>query len=78
MSIPQPLTAKLLGQYIRKARKTAGLTQVDAAGLCGVSIPFFNSIENGKPTARIDMVLYVCHQLGLNIHVELPEELYDT
>lgn len=66
-------TVKNLGTYIRQIRKEAGLTQSDAAGLCGVSIPFFNAIENGKGTAQFDKVLHVCQQLGIKLRIELPE-----
>lgn len=65
-------TAADLGQLIRNARHSAGLTQTDAAGLCGVSIPFFNAIENGKATAQIDKVLSVCRQLGVQVVAYLP------
>ncbi len=64
-------SARELGVCIRKARKRAGLTQVDAAGLCGVSVPFFNAVENGKGTAQIDKVLHVCRQLGVRVCAEL-------
>lgn len=64
---------KDLGPYIRQVRKSAGLTQTDAAGLCGVSIPFFNAIENGKGTAQFDKVLHVCQQLGIKLEITLPE-----
>jgi len=66
------LSAREIGACIHKARKQAGLTQVDAAGLCGVSVPFFNAIENGKGTAQIDKVLHVCRQLGVRVCAELP------
>lgn len=65
------LSAREIGACIRKARKQACLTQVDAAGLCGVSVPFFNAIENGKGTAQIDKVLHVCRQLGVRVCAEL-------
>jgi len=66
------LSARELGACIRVARKRAGLTQTDAAGLCGVSVPFFNAVENGKGTAQIDKVLHVCRQLGLRVCADLP------
>ncbi len=66
-------TVKDLGVYIRQIRKNAGLTQTDAAGLCGVSIPFFNAVENGKGTAQFDKVLHVCQQLGIKLEVKLPD-----
>ncbi len=66
------LSARELGTCIREARKRAGLTQADAAGLCGVSVPFFNAIENGKGTAQIDKALHVCRQLGVRVYACLP------
>lgn len=66
------LSAHEIGACIRKARKQAGLTQADAAGLCGVSVPFFNAVENGKGTAQIDKVLHVCRQLGVRVCADLP------
>ncbi len=65
-------SANDLGKCIRRARKGAGLTQTDAAGLCGVSVPFFNAVENGKGTAQIDKVLHVCDQLGIQIVAHEP------
>jgi y4mF family transcriptional regulator len=61
-----------LGKAIHRTRKNAKLTQATAAGLCGVSVPFFNAIENGKGTAQIDKVLHVCHQLGIQITAHEP------
>ncbi len=66
-------TVQDLGVHIRQIRKKAGLTQANAAGLCGVSIPFFNAIENGKGTAQFNKVLHVCQQLGIKLEVKLPE-----
>jgi len=65
------LSAREIGVCIRAARKQAGLTQADAAALCGVSVPFFNAVENGKGTAQVDKVLHVCRQLGVRVCAEL-------
>lgn len=64
------LSARELGACICEARKRAGLTQAGAAALCGVSVPFFNAIENGKGTAQIDKALHVCHQLGVRVYAK--------
>ena len=53
------------GQAIRKARKQASLTQAEAAALCGVSVPFFSHLENGKATIQLGKALHVASQLGL-------------
>lgn len=67
--------AKQLGEVIRSVRIQAGLTQSDAAALCGVSTPFLNGLERGKPTARLAEILRVCEGLGIRIALELPISL---
>ena len=53
------------GQAIREARKQAALTQAEAAALCGVSVPFFSHLENGKVTIQLGKALHVASQLGI-------------
>ncbi len=66
-----------LGTCIRAVRVAAGLRQIDAAELCGVSIPFLNRLELGKPTAQLDGVLKVCRGLGIAIELVPPEPLIE-
>ncbi len=66
------LNTNELGNFIKLARKNSQLTQHEAAALCGVSVPFFNGIENGKETAEIGKVLHVCRELGIQIQATLP------
>ncbi|MCK9285547.1 MAG: helix-turn-helix domain-containing protein [Rhodocyclaceae bacterium] len=68
-------SATELGDTLRLLRKESGLTQRDAAGLCNVSLPFLNQVEQGKPTAQIGKVLEVCQRYGVEIVFRLPEEL---
>lgn len=63
-----------LGNILRAVRKESGLTQRDAAALCNVSLPFLNSLEQGKATAQIGKVLSVCHRFGIDVRLRLPEE----
>ena len=63
-----------LGEILRRVRKESGLTQRDAAALCNVSLPFFNSLEQGKPTAQIGKVLSVCNRFGIDVRLKLPGE----
>ena len=68
-------SATALGRCIRAVRVAAGLRQADAAHLCGVSVPFLNKLEQGKPTARLDGVLKVCRGLGIGIELVPPGPL---
>lgn len=61
-----------LGKIIRAVRKESGLTQRDAAALCNVSLPFLNSLEQGKATAQIGKVLSVCSRFGIEVRLRLP------
>lgn len=56
-----------LGDLVRAVRIQAGLTQADAAALCGVSVPFMNGLERGKPTAQLGLALAVCASLGIDL-----------
>lgn len=58
-----------LGHLIRQCRKSQGLTLVDAAGLCGVSVRFFSELENGRDSCGIGRVFIVLHSLGLDVEV---------
>lgn len=61
-----------LGKIIRAVRKESGLTQRDAAALCNVSLPFLNSLEQGKATAQIGKVLSVCSRFGIEVRLRSP------
>ena len=65
---------KALGKLIRQHRKAMGLTQLDAAGLCGVGERFLSELERGKPTASLGKTVQVLKRLGLRILVEGPFE----
>jgi len=54
-----------LGAAIRRARMALGLSYRDAAIRCRVGRRFFNELENGKPTARLDKTLAVMMGVGL-------------
>lgn len=61
---------KDISQLILQERKKRGLTQAQAAGLCGVGIRFFSELENEKPTLQINKVLRVVRMFGIKISAE--------
>jgi y4mF family transcriptional regulator len=61
-----------LGAAVRAARKRAGLTLAETAGLTAVGVRFLSELENGKPTVRLDKVLHVLSALGLQLHLADP------
>jgi len=64
-----------LPPLIREKRKKDGLTQAEAASLCGVGVRFLSDLENGKETLQISKVLKVLEGLGLV--VEVRERKYE-
>lgn len=50
-------------------RKALGLTQIEAAGLCGVGERFLRELEMGKPTVQLGKTLQVMAGLGLRLEI---------
>lgn len=63
---------KSLGESVRAVRIASGLTQAELSALCGVSAPFISGLEQGKPSARVGLVLQVCEGLGIRVALEFP------
>lgn len=57
-------------EEIRRRRLELGLHQDELAALAGVSTRFVHTLEQGKPTLRLDKVLAVLSQLGLDLVLE--------
>ncbi len=60
---------KQLGLLMRARRKSLGLTLARLAGIAGTSIRFLSELENGRPTARVGLVLHVLQTLSLDVDV---------
>ncbi|KQQ87157.1 type II toxin-antitoxin system Y4mF family antitoxin [Massilia sp. Leaf139] len=56
-----------LGELVRQIRKEQGLTQLDVAGLAGLSNRFVIDLERGKETLQIKKVLDVLSLLGVEL-----------
>ncbi len=66
------VNARDLGLYIRDRRRDLKLTQAGLAAAAGVSRRWLLSVESGKPTAEIGLVLRTLHALGLMLDAQ-PE-----
>src|ERR1700732_4745993 len=58
------------GAYVRLRRTELGLRQDELAALAGVSTRFVHTLEQSKPSLRLDKVLAVFKQLGLDLALE--------
>lgn len=62
-------TTRELGALVRSVRKAQGLTQLDVAGLAGISNRFVIDLEKGKETLQMQKVFEVMSLLGLEVNV---------
>lgn len=66
-------TTRELGTLIRAVRKAQGLTQLDVAGLAGMSNRFVIDLEKGKETLQMQKVLEVMTLLGMELTIRRTE-----
>lgn len=66
-SLPPLDSTAQLGELVRAVRKEQGLTQLDVAGLAGMSNRFVIDLERGKETLQMQKVLDVLGLLGLEV-----------
>ncbi len=64
---------KQLGQMIRAARKSQGLTQEQLAATCGTGIRFIRELEHGKESCQIGKAMMVVKMLGMEILIDKPD-----
>lgn len=53
-----------LSDFIKRKRKSTGLTQEDLSLKAGVGLRFIRELEQGKPTLRMDKVNQVLSLFG--------------
>lgn len=58
------MSMKELGEFIRRKRKQAKLTQPELAERAGVGLRFIRELESNKPTLRLDKVEQVLKLFG--------------
>jgi y4mF family transcriptional regulator len=58
-----------IASFIKKKRKSLGLTQTDLAEKAGVGLRFVRDMEQGKPTLRLDKVNQVLDLFGSEMGV---------
>ena len=58
-----------LAGFVRRRRRQLDLRQDELAALAGVSTRFLASLEAGKPTLRLTLVLAVRGQLGADLEL---------
>ncbi|MCW8843229.1 MAG: helix-turn-helix domain-containing protein [Rhodobacteraceae bacterium] len=64
--------AASLGAVLRETRKAMKITQEQLSLQTGISKPTIRSIEKGKETAHVGLVLQLCRDLGITIGLGVP------
>jgi y4mF family transcriptional regulator len=62
-----------LGEIVRQVRKAQGLRQRDLALAVPASHVFVGDVERGKPTVHLGKVLALLRELGIQLHIDVPE-----
>ena len=55
----------IIGEYVKKQRKEAGLTQREFADQSGLGLRFIRELEQGKTTVRMDKVNQALEMFGM-------------
>lgn len=66
-----------VGALLREARRSQQMTQSELADATGVSRQWVITVEQGAPTARLDLVLAALNNVGLLVDLN-PAEPDDT
>ena len=66
-----PLSVDQVGEVVRSARKSLGVTQRQLAMTAGTGLRFVIDLEKGKPTCQLGKTLAVLNTLG--VAVEFPD-----
>lgn len=67
-----------IGQKIKKHRLEQGLSQEQAAELCGISASFYGNIERGTKIMSLSTFVDICQALQISPDSLLADELPDS
>lgn len=67
-------TTQALGQLMREARKSQGLSQEQLASISGTGRRFVLDLESGKETCHLGKTLRVLTMLGFELYLQQKEE----
>ena len=69
-----------LGSRIRQIRTECGMTQMDLADTCNLSLPYVSDIERGKKCFSVDILLRVAQALEVStdwlLRLDIPQTQY--
>lgn len=66
------ITARVVGQEVRRARKAAGLTQAEVADRLQTSPTYVTNLEAGRLNLTLGQLTRVASAIGADVRVNLP------
>lgn len=66
------ITARIVGQEVRRARKAADLTQAEVAARLGTSATYVTNVEAGRLNLTLGQLTRVASAIGADLQVTLP------
>lgn len=66
------ITARVVGQEVRRARKAAGLTQAEVAARLETSPTYVTNVEAGRLNLTLGQLTRVASAIGAEVQVRLP------
>lgn len=71
-TVASEITASLVGQEVRRARKAAGLTQAEVAERLATSPTYVTNVEAGRLNLTLGQLTRIASALGAALDVKLP------
>jgi transcriptional regulator with XRE-family HTH domain len=66
------ITARIVGQEVRRARTAAGLTQAEVAARLNTSPTYVTNVEAGRVNLTLGQLTRVAAAIGADLQVSLP------
>jgi HTH-type transcriptional regulator / antitoxin HipB len=60
------------GEYLRRRRRQMGIRQHELATMADVAVRSVHALETGKGTVRLDILISVVAELGLELKLSSP------
>lgn len=70
-TVASEITASLVGQEVRRARKVAGLTQAEVAERLATSPTYVTNVEAGRLNLTLGQLTRIAAALGATLNLEL-------
>jgi repressor LexA len=64
--------SKIVGEQIRAARLSAGLTQVELARRLEVSAPYVANVEAGRTNLTLGQLTNIATAMGVGLEIRFP------